>query len=190
MITINLLPQKRRARISHLKRELLWSGIAGVFLLIAMGAGYYFIYSQIEELERTRAQREGVKRLAMIQAGKVNKLKKELESLELKIRAIRDIRRHQGLPVRYIDEMITRMPGEKIWLEAFSLSGDGTMAVKGVALDNQVFAHYVDDLRRSELIRSVVTRRTQLRSVQGLGLVEFQCTIFAQPPAVKESVHE
>ncbi len=190
MITVNLLPQKRRAKNSHLKREMLWAGIVLVVLLLLMIVGYYIVHSQVEELARTKEQREGVKRLAMIQAGKVNKLKKELKDLEVKIRAIRDIRRQQGLPVRYIDEMITRLPGEKIWFEAFSFSGDGTIAVKGVALDNQAFAHYVEDLRRSEWIRSVVTGRTQLRSVQGLGLVEFQCTVAVQPPATEESVDE
>ena len=186
MIRINLLPQKRRARISHLKLELLWAGAILFLVLLGMGGGYYFVHSKIEELTRVKAQREGLKRLAMVRAGKVTKLKKELAVLENNILAIRDIRRQQGLPVRYIDEMITRMPGEKIWLEAFSLDGNGKMDIKGVALDNQAFANYVDELRRSELVKSVVTRRTQLRLIQGLGLVEFQCTISAQPPASRD----
>jgi len=190
MIRINLLPQKRRARISHLKIEFIWAGGILFVLLCCMGGGYYFVHSQLEELTRIKAERESLQRLSMVTAGKVTKLKKELENLENNILAIKNIRRQQGLPVRYIDEIITRMPGEKIWLEAFSLDGNGKMDVKGVSLDNQAFANYVDELRRSELIKSVVTRRTQLRLIQGLGLVEFQCTISAQPPASKDSGDE
>jgi type IV pilus assembly protein PilN len=79
------------------------------------------------------------------------------------------------------------MPEEKIWLESFTLNDKGGIEMKGVALDNQAFAHYVNALRQSPFIASVITRRTQLRSIQNLELVEFQCSVSAQAPETKEN---
>ncbi len=190
MITINLLPQKRRARISHVHLELFWAGVFLVCLLVGMSVGYYFIHAHITSLEATKKQRQAIKSALLVQVGKVNKLKKELEGLEVSIAAIRAIRVSQGLPVRYVDEIVSRMPSEKIWLEAFSLNGNGGIEMKGVALDNQAFAQYVDGLRQSPFIASVITRRTQLRSIQELGRVEFQCSVSAAPPRDKEGGDE
>ncbi|WP_462323856.1 PilN domain-containing protein [Desulfoplanes sp.] len=190
MITINLLPQKRRAKISRIHLELFWSGTFLVCLLVGMGIGYYFIHSHVDSLQATKKQRQSVKSRLLVQAGRVNTLKKELKELEVKISAIRVIRIHQGLPVRYVDEIVSRMPKEKIWLEAFSLNGQGKMEMKGVALDNQAFASYADGLRQSPFIARVTTRRTKLRTVQGLGLIEFQCAVSGRSPGSGEGNDE
>ncbi|MGX9366683.1 PilN domain-containing protein [Desulfoplanes sp. PS50] len=187
MITINLLPQKRRARISHIHLELFWVGVFFVCLFVGMGGGYYFVNSHIANLEATKNQRQAVKSALLVKVGKVNKLKKELEGLEVNVEAIRTIRVRQGLPVRYTDEVVSHMPEEKIWLESFTLNDKGGIEMKGVALDNQAFAHYVNALRQSPFIASVITRRTQLRPIQNLELVEFQCSVSAQAPETKEN---
>jgi type IV pilus assembly protein PilN len=190
MITINLLPQKRRARISHIHLELFWAGVFLGVLLVGMVAGYYFVHARITTLEATLKQRQAVKSGLLVRVGKVNKLKKELEGLQTNIAAIRTIRVQQGLPVRYLDAIVSRMPGEKIWLETLSLNGKNTIEMKGVALDNQVFARYVEGLRESPFIAKVITRRTQLRSIQDLGLVEFQCSVTADDPGNREGGDE
>jgi type IV pilus assembly protein PilN len=82
------------------------------------------------------------------------------------------------------------MPEEKIWLETFTLNGKGAIEMKGVALDNQAFAQYVDTLRQSPFVASVITHRTQLRSIQDLELVEFQCAVSTQPPGGTEGGDE
>jgi type IV pilus assembly protein PilN len=155
-----------------------------------MGAGYYFVNSHLGTLEAVKNQREAVKSGLLVKVGRVNNLKKELEGLKANVEAIRTIRVSQGLPVRYADEVISRMPAEKIWLETFSLNAKGGIEMKGVALDNQAFARYVDALRQSPFIANVITRRTQIRSIQGLELVDFQCAVGTQPSAAGEGGDE
>ena len=58
-----------------------------------------------------------------------------------------------------------------MWLEAFTLNANDNIALTGVALDNQVFARYVEDLRASNYIAIVDTQRTSRQTVDGLDLV-------------------
>ncbi|PIE68891.1 MAG: hypothetical protein CSA21_04975 [Deltaproteobacteria bacterium] len=190
MITINLLPQKRRARISHMYLELLGAGMFFVVLIVGMGVGYYFLHSHIQHVQATRDQRQNARQIVLVKVGKVTKLTKELEALDVKIAAIRKIRMRQGLPVRYVDEVVSRIPPGKIWLEAFSLHNNARMDIKGVALDNQAFALYVDQLRESSFVANVMTRQTQQQSIHERELVAFQCSILARPPASQENGHE
>ena len=67
-----------------------------------------------------------------------------------------------------------------MWLETFTLNANGNIALTGVALDNQVFARYVEDLRASNYIAIVNTQRTSRQTVDGLDLVSFQCVVIAR----------
>ncbi|MCA1742748.1 MAG: PilN domain-containing protein, partial [Desulfovibrionales bacterium] len=124
--------------------------------------------------------------------GEINKLKKELEAMNSNIEAIKKIRSQQQLPVRYIHEIAKRLPEESIWFESMNLNRNGLLEVSGVALDNQAFARYVDNLRDSQFIHSVNTERTSRRQVANRNLVEFLCQINAGPAesSSRESIDE
>ncbi len=186
MIAINLLPPKRRARRGGIRAGFFWIGVAVCLMLSGMGGGYWAIHAQHTELENIKNERLAIKSRLLVQVAKVKKLKKICDKLETHIAALRTIRVRQALPVRYMDEMVACMPAGKIWLERLTLNGQNRIELQGMALDNQVFARYVEGLRQSPFIVSVITRQTRLRPMQDMGLVEFVCSISVAPPRSKE----
>lgn len=120
------------------------------------------------------------KQMLEVQVARVNTVLNELSDIENRIQIIKDVRKKQGLPVKYIDEIVINIPQNKMWLETFTVSSSGAIVLTGVALDNQAFAAYVESLRASNYIANVNTQRTSRRSVDGLGLISFQCSVIAQ----------
>ena len=106
-----------------------------------------------------------------VKVAKVKAIQEELEKIKGRIEVIKMVRLRQGLPVRYIDEVASNVPQDKMWLETFTLNANGNIALTGVTLNNQVFARYVEDLRASNYIAIVDTQRTSRQTVDGLDLV-------------------
>jgi type IV pilus assembly protein PilN len=181
MIRINLLPRQKRVKATNVRKEL-WLWLLLLFVVTAgIGGSLFWTSSTIDALEQDKTAKTAIRATLLTKVAKVNSLKRKLAETRRKIEIIRDIRERQGLPVRYIDVLVSRMPEGKIWFEAFSLGDDGRMDIRGVALNNQSFAAYVERLRQSEYISGVVTRRTSRRTVQGFDLVEFTVNVMAGP---------
>ncbi len=181
MIRINLLPRQKRVKVTNARKEVWLWALLLLFVLSGIGSSLFWMNSTIDSLERDKAAKTAVRATLLTKVAKVNSLKRKLAEVQRKIQVIREIREKQSLPVRYIDVLVSRMPEAKIWFEAFSLGADGRMDIRGVALNNQSFASYVEQLRRSEFISGVVTRRTSRRTVQGFDLVEFTVNVMAGP---------
>lgn len=140
----------------------------------------YFFSSQLAELNAAVAAKTQTKALLEKEVAKVNQTMQALQDIEGRIKIIKDVRLRQGLPIKYIDEIVVNMPENKLWVETFNIDANGNIALSGVALDNQAFVTYVERLRLSKYIASVDTRRTSRRAIDGLGLVSFECSVKAQ----------
>lgn len=184
MIRINLLPLEKRPRISTLRLDL---GILGLTFVVLGGAillSHLWLSGQLKDLERIHQAREAENAALMAEVAKVRRMENEMKTIQQRIEVIKDIRGIQSLPVRYVDALISLLPDERLWFETFALDGNGVLQVKGVAMDNQSFAAYVEILRTSAFVRGVVTERTLRREVHGLTLVEFHFRVmFGPPPA-------
>ena len=180
MIKINLLPQQKRSKSTNIEK----GAVLFVFGILAMlgsvfGVDYYFT-SELNTLQASVAAKTQTRALLEKEAAIVNSVIQELKDIEGRIKVIKDIRLRQGLPVKFIDEIVINMPKDKMWFETFSLNANGNIALSGVALDNQIFASYVERLRMSKYIKYIDTRRTSRRAIDGLGLVSFECSVMAQ----------
>jgi type IV pilus assembly protein PilN len=182
MIRINLLPKQKRVSVTNVEKE-------GVLYLLLVGLLVAVIFSfniwmseQVGALRAEKSQKESLRSSLQVKVDKVNTIKKELDEIQRKVQIIKEVRTRQGLPIQYIDEVVRTLPADKIWFETFQLNENGAIAIKGVAMDNQAFALYVNNLRKSTFVSSVVTQRTSRREIQGLGLVEFSFNIKAQEP--------
>lgn len=180
MIKINLLPQQKRTKSTNVEKSLIFF-VLGVVVLFGsvFGVDYYFS-SQLGELNAAVTAKTQTKTLLEKEVAKVNQTIQALKDIEGRIKIIKDVRLRQGLPVKYIDEIIINMPENKLWVETFTIDANGNIALSGVALDNQAFVTYVERLRLSKYIASVDTRRTSRRAIDGLGLVSFECSVKAQ----------
>lgn len=181
MIKINLLPHAKRAKTSDAEKQVMLFVLLILVVTAAVVSLGIWSGGKVRQLEKVVQEKEAQRQLLMSRVGRVNNLLRELEAVEANIKAIREIRLKQQLPVRYVDEAVRFLPGEKIWFENLNLSRDGVLDIRGVALDNQAFARYVDDLRKSAFVRTVSTQRTSSRQVMDLDLVEFQFQVRAGP---------
>lgn len=180
MIKINLLPQQKRTKSTNIEKNAVLF-VFGVVLLFAsvFATDYYFSF-QLSTLNASVVEKTQTKKILEQEVAVVNNVIQELKDIEGRIKIIKDVRLRQGLPVKYIDEIVVNMPQNKMWLETFTVNSNGNIALSGVALDNQAFASYVEQLRLSKYIANVDTRRTSRRAIDGLGLVSFECSVMAQ----------
>ncbi|MFW6323552.1 MAG: PilN domain-containing protein [Desulfovibrionales bacterium] len=181
MIRINLLPKQKRVAVSNVEKELVLYFLLITLMVVGILSYDMIFKQQLEVVRQEHSQKKTYSAQLKKKVSKVNKIKKELADLDKKIQIIKDIRIKQGLPIQYIDEVVKKLPPEKIWFETMQIDSSGKIVIRGIALDNQAFALYVRQLRESPYIDSVVTQRTSRKEIQGLGLVEFNCNIVAQP---------
>jgi type IV pilus assembly protein PilN len=180
MIKINLLPQQKRAKSTNVEKDLVLFVLAILLIAGSIYAADYHFTAQINSLNTQISQKSAIRANLEQQVGTVNQVLNELKDIEGRIMIIKDVRIRQGLPVKYIDEIVVNIPEQKMWIETFTLNPNGSISLSGVALDNQSFASYVEKLRASNYIASVDTQRTSRRAVDGLGLVSFQCSVMAK----------
>jgi len=181
MIRINLLPQSERERFSYTEKQI----AAALFLLIVTGTVFgglsLLTGSKLKVLEEKQMAGEN-RRLELLEhVSRANELEQRIELKETRIRNIRNIRIHQQLPVNYLATLVRKLPDQKLWFETLRLDQEGSVEIQGVALDNQVFARYVNSLRKSQFFRSVSTQRTSHRQIMDQSLVEFEFRIQAGP---------
>ena len=186
MIKINLLPHSKRARVKPAEKQLILG--LGLVLCISLVCAALILWSgsRVSSLENRVADLDEQRHELLQQVRHINEIKDKMEQMQSNIRAIKEIRTIQPLPVRYIETLVTNLPDQRIWFESMDLDPDGTLEIRGVVLDNQVFARYVDDLRQSPYVHSVNTRRTSRRQVQDLDLVEFDFRVQAGEPVPGE----
>lgn len=180
MIKINLLPQQKRAKVTNVEKDFVLFVLGIVFVAVSVYVVDYYYSGLLAGLNNSYSQKMQTKQMLEVQVARVNTVLNELSDIENRIQIIKDVRKKQGLPVKYIDEIVINIPQNKMWLETFTVSSSGAIVLTGVALDNQAFAAYVDSLRASHYIANVDTQRTSRRSVDGLGLISFQCSVIAQ----------
>lgn len=177
MIKINLLPQQKRVKSSSNNSGLLLF-ILGILLAGGIiGAIDWYTGHELEQLSIALKEKNKIADDLRGQVKHVNALMDELQEVERRIAAIKDIRIKQGLPVKYIDEVVVNIPRDKMWMTTFTVNGGKSITLAGVALDNQTFATFVESLRASNYVARVDTQRTARQNVDGLGLVAFRCTV-------------
>jgi type IV pilus assembly protein PilN len=180
MIKINLLPQSKRVKVSNVGKEAAVFFLAAIILFVGVWGINYWLNAEIKQLQALEQEKQAEQTRLFVKVARVNQLKKTLESVQTKIKIIKEIRQTQNLPIHYIDELISNLPESKIWFESFNLDKEGRINLRGVALDNQIFAYYVQKLRSSPYIKEVITQRTSRRKILTYDLVEFQCQIMAR----------
>ena len=180
MIKINLLPQQKRTKTTNIEKSFVFFVLGVLLVLGSVFAVDYFFSSQLAELNASVSKKTQTKTLLEKEVAKVNQTIQELQNIDGRIKIIKQVRLRQGLPVKYIDEVVINIPQNKLWVEKFNVDANGNIALSGVALDNQAFVSFVERLRLSKYIASVDTRRTSRREIDRLGLVSFECSVMAQ----------
>lgn len=187
MIKINLYPYKKPKRGISIEFEL---GIY-VFILLFITILLYFLNmrlnNHINQLANIKTQKQNINKLLNKQVKIVNNYKKQLKELNYKIKIIKRIRKSQNMPVIYLNELVTNFIKDKLWFTRLKLSSKKNIELSGVALDNQILAHYIRNLRHSKYTKEIYLKQAAKRKIMGYNLVAFSFKLVTKKSWTKEN---
>ncbi len=156
MIKINLVSSESEAVVTkRATPEISLGGHrADIILLTVLAIGmavtgiqWYMLHSTIVELTGIKAERTIERNELQKYIDKVEELEAKRAELKAKIDTIRQLKENQKGPVRMLDEVSRAMP-DLVWLTGLNLAGTH-VTLNGMALDENAFANYVDNLNAS-----------------------------------------
>ena len=115
--------------------------------LIVTGGWWYMLHSNVTELKGIKVERTAERNELQKYIDKVEELEQRRAELKAKIDTIQQLKENQMGPVRILDEVSRAMP-DLLWLTGLNLSGTH-VTLNGMALDENAFANYVDNLDAS-----------------------------------------
>lgn len=181
MLKINLLPIRQLQKRAKAKKQ--FFGMLFLFLLVLASLALVG-YSQVQNIKTLTAKvntlsAEKAKYTPILQ--KIDKLKKTKEELERKTGVIKKLKSDSSLTVRVLDEVANSVDNSRLWLESLNQQ-NSSLNLKGVALDNQTIAQFMDTLKASPFVQSVSLTNSSLKVISGRNLKSFalNCTV-AQP---------
>jgi type IV pilus assembly protein PilN len=187
MIKINLFPF-RAARIKeNIRRQVTIYLLSSVFLILAMS--YYSLnYSKvIKSLKRDQESKQNELATFKDTTNKINKLKKNIAEVEVKLNTIRELEKVKTGPVKLLDDIATSVPKDKLWLTSLK-ENQGILVLEGTAMDNETVADFMNRLESTESIQAVELVKTQQKEVASLKLTlkdfALRCKTYAfkEPP--------
>jgi len=177
MIRINLLPTEKRSEVSYLAREIMVFVLILVVYLAGIGWGYYYLNSQVGGLEKDKSAAEQRYLDLKQSVSLIEQIEAEIQEIQTRMGIVALLRSTQTQPIHILYALIRDFPEGNMQFEQVVMDKKGVMILKGISLDNQVYVDYLEKLTNSEYIVTARTRRTSIREVAGLDLVEFETEV-------------
>jgi len=177
MIRINLLPTEKRSEVSYLAREIMVFVLILVVYLAGIGWGYYYLNSQVGGLEKDKSAAEQRYLDLKQSVSLIEQIEAEIQEIQTRMGIVALLRSTQTQPIHVLYALIRDFPEGNMQFEQVVMDKKGVMILKGISLDNQVYVDYLEKLTNSEYIVTARTRRTSIREVAGLDLVEFETEV-------------
>lgn len=178
MLRINLLPIRQLKKRAKARNQII--GFAMIFCAVLVALGFVGLL-QLNKVENVQASIAELKReqqrLAPI-IKEVDELTRQKEELQNKINVIKKLRKESSLTVHVLDEVANIVDNNRMWLESLSQQGS-SLQIKGVALDNQTVAQFMEALKTSEYIMGVSLSSSTLKKVSDRPFKSFglSCTV-------------
>lgn len=187
MLKINLLPVRQLKKRAKARNQLLSIILCLICFVIMIGLVGYYQTQKVSTLENTIADIEKEKKKYKPTLDKIKKMEATKKELERKTAVIEKLKADSSLTVRVIDEVANIVDTERMWLLSFSQQG-GSLSLKGVALDNQTIAQFMDNLKLSPFVKSVDLTDSSLKKIAGRDLKSFslRCSVSHPPKAEKK----
>jgi len=177
MIKINLYPYKKKTKTISFELEL---GLYGLVLILVSAILIYVnitLNSKIDQLSKVKSQKQYLNNILKKKVRVVSNYKKHIKILNRKIKVIRQIREDQNLPVIYLTELVKKFIKDKLWFTNLSLNSQKRISLAGVALDNQILAQYIKNLRSSRYVKEVYLKRAVKKKIMGFDLISFNFNV-------------
>lgn len=184
MIKINLLPTVREVKKRETIRQQMAVVIGAVVIeLVFIGYLNATINGQIKRTKDNMTKtRNEIKKLEEI-IKEVKDIEKRRNELEAKLKVIENLEKGRVASVIILDELSKVIP-EKMWITDFKES-QNNLSLKGVALNNQTVADFIQNLEKSEIFQNIAFGSSNQVTKEKYKLVEFDISFRAKVPGTE-----
>ncbi len=174
MITINLLPTKKKApkKVTELQKQL----VLGVLILALVSAGMWSYYSslqaKIDTLTKRKAEAEARIRQQENMLKEVQSVEEERKRVTEKIAVIEQLKKNQTLLVHLLDEVSKALP-KGVNITSLSESG-GRIAIDGTAFTNHDVVRFIDNLKACQAMSDVFLQETVQSAQEGIEIYRYK----------------
>ncbi len=172
MIKINLLPVREWRKKEAIRQQISVYFLSLMLLLIALSAVGITIQGKVSRQRQEITQLEAKKAKLAYVNKTIQQVQKKRKELETKFKAIEDLQKGRTESVMVLDEVVSSIPMDRVWLTDLSLKG-GKLNLSGVALDNHTVALFMRRLEASDLCQGVVLQSTMKKTIEGHDLMGF-----------------
>ncbi|MFH1148763.1 MAG: PilN domain-containing protein [Pseudomonadota bacterium] len=172
MIRINLLPVRLAKKKENAYRQLSVFFLSILFIASVGGYVWFHLVEQAvalgKELEVVRSDTTRYNNLVKEMADQ----KKEKELTQEKLNLINQLKITKSGPVRTLDEICTRLPKNRLWLDTVKQDAKG-LFIKGMAIDNITIAEYMKNLAGSPYFSNIDLINSEQKVIKDTKLMEF-----------------
>ncbi|MFA7384432.1 MAG: PilN domain-containing protein [Desulfurivibrionaceae bacterium] len=183
MIRINLLPIRQMKKRARLKAELTGFFAVLFLVLLFLAVGWLALTGKIANLQDELVVLEQKKQSYQPILKQIAKLKKEKEVVERKLESIKTLQAGSQITVRVLDEVASRTPTSRLWLNSLQQSSGG-LQLQGIALDNETIAQYMQQLEASEYFEKTELTSSAQTDVAKQKLKSFSLTLTVAAPKI------
>ena len=181
MLTINLLPAQKRAKVANVEKQAVLFVLTLILILTSMFLFQHRLSNKVSTLEEKKESRENTLKELQPKINRINEIKDTISTIKNKLNVIKEIRTKQSQPILYLNNLVQKLPQDKIWFDSLQMNSNGDINISGVAMDNQVFASYVRDLKATSYIDDIIIKQTSRKKIRDLDFVSFNCMIKSNP---------
>jgi type IV pilus assembly protein PilN len=176
MIRINLLPFRAARQKENIRRQLSAFVLSMFFVTGVLFYVSGFWTKKIDSLDTQIKQINSELTRQKAAAKEVDQITQDLAELEKKTEVILNLKKTRREPVEMLDAMTGLVVEERMWFTDFS-DENGTVKIKGVALDNKTVSDFMNRLEQSGLFSDVSLDSTKQQTLKNsLSLKSFQFT--------------
>jgi len=175
MIRINLLPYRLARKKENIRRQV---SIFCLFLIFVGISCYYFqniLNTRIEKLntqiDLTKKEINKYRKITR----EIDTIIKNLDNLEKKTAVINNLEMDRKRPVKLLDTMTQVIVPKRMWFTSLT-SGNSTVGIDGIALDNKTIADFMTRLENSKLFSAVNLKSIRQQNIKNLNLKNFAIT--------------
>ena len=190
MIRINLLPiraarkkENVRWQVSVFFLMILFGVVVMAYMAVSLSRNISSMNTKIEEAGRELKDLEAISK-------KVSEIKDKLKKLQAKMDVIQTLEVNRTRSIRILETLTGLVIADRMWLTNLTET-DGTLNMKGMAMDNKTIADFMKALEGSPYFASVnlITSRQveQQKKAQVAGIFkEFNITCRVQMPKTQK----
>ena len=172
MIKINLLPVREWRKKEAIRRQISTFVLFLILLAVVLSAVGLTVQGKVVAQRQDLASLEAKKAKFADVNKKIEGINKKQKQVEGKFRAVESLQEGRTITVKILDEIVSSIPIDRLWLTKLSLKGN-SVQLGGVALDNHTVALFMRRLETSPMCKSVNLINTRQKSIQGHALMEF-----------------